>query len=860
MLRLIRKHRIALIALGVYHFVFFFPTLFMQRVVSPNDVYFNFAPWSEVRSVDVQNPQLNDPPTSYFTLMALFKNDKRAFHWNPYIAGGVPGFGSAASAMFTPFALLPALLLPLSWVYSGMIFLKLNAAFLFAYLWLREERLGKGAAAAGAIVFAAAGPIAVRWLWQTTNAVALYPALLWIVRRTASRKRTPFWIIVLVALAYALSGFPAAMAYGAYVATAYLVFLLIRRRQLPARRLSVVTVAVALAVLMAMPALVPFVRFVRSTGYLELRTKSSLDYAFPLRHFAGFIWPDRLGNPADHSLNWNGDRELGLLNNYIEATVYVGLLALPLALIGLAARRARSRWFWLAALAVLLACMFGFRPLTYVVGELPGFKYSALTRLQAVMPLPFAYLAAAGVCLLARRRETLVGSAVVVLAAADLALFAGRFYPYLDWNSATPPATPVISFLQAESKPFRIAPFFIYLWPNTSELVRLEDVRSHFSSEARYRALLRRIDPGVSASRSTILQFDSRSFDFADPLASMLGIRYFLENRDIDIIKWTTFKNTAPGVKETGGLAIPPGAVLQRHVVIDAMPFYAIELPFAVDQVVSKRPRTIVTLLHGSEVLFQRAFTPEDMAGVGKVYVPVYPRGQKGDTLLLRIQAVGMRVGALRGATNVPGDAPLFYGRVFTPVVFDRLLPDGRLFRNIAEVPRFHAVSRLRIMDDATFLAAKNIDFAREAVVTDPSAVSISGASDAAVTLRSYAADEQRIDVSAPAPTFLASSEKLTPELKVTIDGRRATPVEINMRFAGVAVPAGTHHVVFSRRIGGGWWWLSAASLLIAAALSVIDAWPRRRSDTRTARARSASPASGVVRPRAAETPAHAER
>ena len=123
----------ALIVLAVYHFTFFFPTLFMHRVVSPNDVFFSYAPWSEVRQVDPQNSLLNDPPTSYFTLLSLVKNDWRAFHWNPFVASGIPGFGSAASASLTPFSILPARLLPLSWVYTGIIFLKLNVAFFFAY-------------------------------------------------------------------------------------------------------------------------------------------------------------------------------------------------------------------------------------------------------------------------------------------------------------------------------------------------------------------------------------------------------------------------------------------------------------------------------------------------------------------------------------------------------------------------------------------------------------------------------------------------------------------------------------------------------------------------------------------------------
>ena len=42
---------------------------------------------------------------------------------------------------------------------------------------------------------------------------------------------------------------------------------------------------------------------------------------------------DRLGNNAYH--NWNGDRALGILNNYVEATVYLGLIAIPLIVLPL---------------------------------------------------------------------------------------------------------------------------------------------------------------------------------------------------------------------------------------------------------------------------------------------------------------------------------------------------------------------------------------------------------------------------------------------------------------------------------------------------------------------------------------------
>jgi hypothetical protein len=93
------------------------------------------------------------------------------------------------------------------------------------------------------------------------------------------------------------------------------------------------------------------------------------------------------------------------------------------------------------------------------------------------------------------------------------------------------------------------------------------------------------------------------------------------------------------------------------------------------------------------------------------------------------------------------------------------------------------------------------------------------------------------------APAFLASSEKRTPELAVTIDGRPARAIEINMLFAGVRVPAGRHEVVFSRRIARGWWWapiLGAILWVAAAAWELTSSLRRRRSDTRTVPATAA--------------------
>jgi hypothetical protein len=847
MARRLRKHAAAWLAIGTFNFILFFPLLFMGRVISPNDVFYNGEPWSLYRPAEVQNSLINDPPTAYYTLMSLLKSDPTALHWNRFIACGIPGFGSSASAVLSPFILLPALLLPLAGVYSGIIFLKLNCAFLFSYLWLREEGLGKRGAALGAIVIAGSGIYSVRWLWQVTNATALFPLLLWIVARLFHGKRNSLALLALGALAYALAGFPATMAYGAWLVVAYVVFLAIRERRLPVRGLGEALVAAAIALLIALPSLVPFVQFLQRSGYLHTRAEASLQSFFPPSHWRSFIDPERLGNNAYK--NWFGDPALGLLNNFVEATVYLGIAALALLPFALFERRARSRWFWLAALVIGVCCIFGIgMPLVRVVANLPGFKYSPMTRARVLLPIAAGYLAAAGLHFIGRRlggglrrprayaAMRVAGVAVTFAAAADLGVFAARYLPYLTPEIANVPETPVIRFLHEQKGDFRVAPFFNYLWPNSAELFRFEDVRSHFGSEEAYRSILQRIDPSCWGNGSTVLQFNSLKFNFDDPFVSMLGVRYLIEHKNIDIVRWHIYKSTVPGLKENvhTALKVLPGQSLQRTVRIDAEPFYALELPVTIDG--DPRPNASVTTSLSDSAgtpRYSRTWSLEELRIMPKLYVPVRPYARLGDWLTLRIQASGVKLSMLR-SEDATGGSSIFYGRVTTPIILDRELPDARLFRNLGEVPRFQALWRFRRATDAQFLQIRDIEFADETVVTDAGAtlpdLSAVAAADRRVRIQVGPFDSDRaIVTTSTAPFLLASSEKLTPELRITIDRKPARAIRLNTLFAGVVVGPGKHRIVFSRRIGRGTWPLAAAGVVLLAGAAVYDV--RRKRD-----------------------------
>jgi hypothetical protein len=838
--RFLRKHRVALLALLTYNAILFFPLLFMGRVISPNDVFFNTDPWAIYRSEPAQNSQLNDPPTSYLTVMSLLRDDWSSFHWNPWVACGIPGFGSAAAAVLSPFILLPTLLLPLSGVWSGIIFLKLNAGFVFAYLWLREERLGKGPAALGAVVAGGAGIYAIRWMWQMTNATALFPVILWALARAVHGKRNSVALLTLLVAAYGLAGFPATMADGAWCCAAYFVYSCIREKSLPIRGLAEGAVAIALGLLIVAPSIVPMVQFLHRSGYLEARAGASFEHFFPPSHWASFIDPERLGNPAYK--NWFGDRSLGGLNNFVETTVYLGLVCLLFVPFAIFARRARGRWFWLAAGGLVLSWMFGVGPLVKPFASLPGFRYTPMTRTSVLLPLSAGFLAAAGLSFVSgvfRRGRSwrirgpvvrTVSVLVAVAAAADLAVFAARSFPYLTPEATRIPETPVIRYLHDQPGEFRIAPMLNYLWPNSSELFRLEDVRSHFGSEAYYRAMLLRVDPTCWGTGSTIVQFNSLHFNFTHPFVSLLGVRYLVEHKAIEIIKWSVYKATVQGVRQIGDLRIRPGQTLRRTISFVSQPFWALELPLSIESARGRNPALLIMLQRADgKVLYRHLYAPKELEGLDRVYVAA-PQGE--GSAILSVSSFGV-VARFLSAEAAAGEAPIFYGRVQTPIILERELPDGRLFRNLAEVPRFQPVWQTRAMSRKEFLDVTDVDFRREAILTaaakaiDFSAVP-PGQRHAAVVHSRHGGD-QVVRVASSAAFFLASSEKLTPELRIRVDGREVPAVEINGLFAGVSIPAGHHDVVFSRRIGRGWWIPALLALMVWVGIAAFEATRRFR-------------------------------
>jgi hypothetical protein len=801
----------------------------MGRVLSPNDVYYNYDPWRSVRSVETQNPIINDPPASYLTLVSLLRNDPDSFHWNRYVGSGIPGFGSVGAAVLSPFIALPALLLPLTLFYSGVVSLKICAAFIGVYLWLREERLGRTPAAVGAMVFAGAGPYAVWWLWQVTNNVPLYGFALWMISRVARGKRVSVSFAALVALSFLLSGFPATVVYFAWIALPFaLVKFFQGRRRFSIAALSRLVIAGLIAAALAAPMLAAFVQFLGRTGYLEGRSDAARRVGpYGIAHLAAFIDPYRLGDPNERQ--WLGQQQFSSSDNFVETTVYAGLLAIPLVLIGFAVQLRQLRPFWPVVLLLLLALLFLSTPLSHLVGSLPGMRYSPLARLRAVLPLATAFLAAAGFRQLMHWRAARFFRLPLVIAcliAVDLALFAARFYPYQLPEVARVPETPMISRLHALPQPFRIAPMFDAFWPNSAELFRIEDVRSHFGSEERYRRIFQRIDPNSWGKSGTVLMLNSLQSNLEDPFLSFLNAKYVYEQPSIDILRWKIYERTTTSEAVDGEVLLGSASTLRRAVSIP-------EGTFAIDLSLTGRSADAsvqARIVDGEgRVLSSASRKMSDLSGIGKLYLPLRERSRAREATL-ELETDGLI--SIPAAAGSHGGSPV-YGLVRFPLIHIAEQKDGRLFENVAALPRHYAVWDVRKKTFESLLEERDIDFATTAYVEQTTGLDLGSIASvppnlrtANVSLRHYSGSEQLLRVSAPAPFFLVASEKVSPELEVRIDGARVAPTVTNGLFIGLAIPAGEHSVTISRRIGRGWWPFFFAGLI---AFSLALWWDLRR-------------------------------
>jgi len=363
--------------------------------------------------------------------------------WNPYLFSGIPFVANPQPALLYPPTWL-ALLIPTSRALSVIAVLHLWIAGVGTYAWLKSEGASRTGALFAGIVFAFSGYFLVRVRGGHLGVVTTgswLPVMLWIYRRACGTRR---WLLAVVGgLPVGLSilaGHTASFVYVALGLVAYAAFRAWERwqkgRSLEAasRPLLLVGVMLLVGLALATVQLLPTAQLVaRSTRQAAADYDFAARFSWPPGHLLTLLVPNFFGEPT-HTGYW-GD---GIYDEFI---IYVGILPLLLALVGLKLRHRLTPFLGVIGLGALLLALgkygilhrlfYRFVPLfrvmraparagylfTLAVAAMAGLSLSALQRLdrprRATLLKPVRWQPALA-----------VAGGVLVLVAAGFAAFA----------------------------------------------------------------------------------------------------------------------------------------------------------------------------------------------------------------------------------------------------------------------------------------------------------------------------------------------------------------------------------------------------------------------------------------------------
>ncbi len=373
--------------------------------------------------------------------------------WNPYVYCGAPLLAEEQAAVFFPLNVLSYAFAPEdALLFTAIARLVLAALSMWGFV--RLLGLGKAGSLLASLAFAFSGFMVV-WLGHPhSNVAAFLPALFlaeeWLFKRVTAG-RVAFLAIIVAAH---LTGGHAETAL--YTLSAGALYFLCRTLAMahghqreascisPGPRFHVRVLFAAFAVaallgsLLAAVDLIPFGEWLWNSAELRFRTaseslrNSGLGPRYWMAGLAVAILPNLFGNPT-----WAGEYQSFFEGwNFVEQTLYVGVLPLALAVLVCATRLQRSLsrlhsslktesdgamvWFWCALSLVSLGAALRM-PVADWVNHLPLFEIAAYGRMRVVYSFAVAVLAGLGLDMIVRSGSR----SMVRLLAITLALTSG---------------------------------------------------------------------------------------------------------------------------------------------------------------------------------------------------------------------------------------------------------------------------------------------------------------------------------------------------------------------------------------------------------------------------------------------------
>jgi hypothetical protein len=420
---------------------------------------FPWAPFFPERHI--QAPALSDPVWQFVPWLRLARRELAAGRiplWNPHQDAGAPLLGNAQSGLLSPLN-WPVLLFDADPGWNLSLLLRIAAAALGAYFWLRDLGRSRISASLGAAAFALSGAF-VAWL-EHPLAVTAAPApwVLLFARRVARGGSARAVAGLAVATFFVIAGGHPETA----LMTALLALLVVVSAAPRGQTILRAAGGALLGAGLAAPMLLPFAEYFRLSAARLGEGRRS--FVLAARDLLRFVAPRLPGS------------------NVIEAAATVSVVVLLLLPFGLwAGRRERTTRAWALAAVAMLAVVYD-NPIARAVAPLFHVYW---TRFLLFLPLALAAVASRGLdgirdSVAARWGPTAsraAGAAAVVLAAAEL-FAAARGVHGVTPAAWLAPRTPMLEKLAADRDAFRILPLHTMLSPDSATDYALDDVRGY---------------------------------------------------------------------------------------------------------------------------------------------------------------------------------------------------------------------------------------------------------------------------------------------------------------------------------------------------------------------------------------------
>jgi Predicted membrane protein len=397
--------------------IFFFKAMTGPYVSIATDIPHLIAPWSASGPVLTKYTVLNMETHDVVMQLAPWANQVReawrsghAPLWNALAGCGYPLLANAQSAAFSPLRLL-ALPLPLAYAMTAEAAMKVLVALTFTFLYCRR-RYGVLPSSIAAIAYGF-GPFVIAWLhFAQSTAACFLPAVmvqidLLVERRTVAR----FVTTAVIGAAVAFCGHPETAVHILLFAIAYVLWIVLVEK----RRGFLLTLAGAgvVAVLLALPVIVPFAENVRESTRFESQKASGPEMPFSdERSLALLVQPRLYGTRPDNP--W-GPATSEAVTGFAGILGIAALIAIACDTIARRRFRDPEGFLVLAALGIL-ALLASVRPAVVVLHAVVGLAANA--RLRFLFAWILAVLIAAALSRL--QRGVIVPFAIGLAAAATL--------------------------------------------------------------------------------------------------------------------------------------------------------------------------------------------------------------------------------------------------------------------------------------------------------------------------------------------------------------------------------------------------------------------------------------------------------